>query len=62
MVDHPAQLPSIVAIYTNTSIAPQIFLKIDMGGHRAGVAPQTSGMHKTIGSIIQLESKAQQIS
>jgi D-serine deaminase-like pyridoxal phosphate-dependent protein len=56
MIDHPDQLPSIFAIYANTTIAHQIFIKIDMGGHRAGVAPQTTACSNLITSTLSLES------
>ncbi|KUJ24645.1 uncharacterized protein LY89DRAFT_605405 [Mollisia scopiformis] len=56
MIDHPAQLSSAVAIYKSSSIAPQIFLKIDMGTHRAGVPPQTEACAQLISSILSLES------
>jgi len=39
LVDHPSQLPVIRSIYASSSIKPLIFIKIDMGGHRAGVPP-----------------------
>ncbi|KAA8575178.1 hypothetical protein EYC84_004376 [Monilinia fructicola] len=39
MIDHPSQLRSVAAIHTKTNIPPLIFVKIDMGGHRAGVIP-----------------------
>jgi D-serine deaminase-like pyridoxal phosphate-dependent protein len=56
MVDHPFQLPSIHVIHANTSLVPQIFLKIDMGGHRAGVAPQTQACSDLLTSLLALES------
>ncbi len=56
MIDHPAQLPSAVAIYKNTSIAPQLLIKIDMGANRAGVVPQTEACSQLISSILSLEA------
>lgn len=59
MIDHPDQLPSVTAIHKATSFRPLIFLKIDMGGHRAGVAPQTSACSTLISRILSLESTGQ---
>jgi D-serine ammonia-lyase len=56
MVDHPDQLPAILAIHYNTSIVPQIFLKIDMGARRAGVAPQTEACSSLLSSLLSFES------
>lgn len=56
MIDHPAQLPSAVAIYKNTSIAPQLLIKIDMGANRAGVVPHTEACSQLISSILSLEA------
>ena len=56
IVDHPDQLPTILAIQSNTSIAPQIFLKIDMGARRAGVIPQTEACSTLIAAALSLES------
>ncbi|CZR55607.1 related to alanine racemase [Phialocephala subalpina] len=55
-IDHPDQLHSVAAIHKNTSLAPQIFLKIDMGGRRAGVAPQTTACSTLISNILSLEA------
>jgi D-serine ammonia-lyase len=52
MVDHPSQLPSVSSIPTLTSL----FIKIDMGGHRAGVAPQTESCSQLISSVLALEA------
>ncbi len=57
MVDHPDQLPSLVALHKQTNIPPLVFLKIDMGGHRAGVTPQTTTCSNLIASLINLESR-----
>jgi D-serine ammonia-lyase len=56
MVDHPSQLPSITAIYKSSSIVPSIFIKIDMGGHRAGVMPQSEACSQLISSVLELDS------
>ncbi|TAQ88109.1 hypothetical protein B7494_g3567 [Chlorociboria aeruginascens] len=57
MVDHHLQLPTIIAIYENSGIAPNLFIKIDMGGHRAGVTPQTEAASKLITSVLELDTK-----
>ncbi|KAL2063758.1 hypothetical protein VTL71DRAFT_5563 [Oculimacula yallundae] len=55
MVDHLDQLPNVIALHELSGNAPSIFLKIDMGGHRAGVAPQTSTCSALISSLLELE-------
>ncbi|RDL33287.1 uncharacterized protein BP5553_08726 [Venustampulla echinocandica] len=56
MVDHPGQLESVSQIHKSTSITPLIFLKIDMGSHRAGVVPQTDACYQLIASVVALET------
>ncbi|RDW75962.1 hypothetical protein BP5796_06783 [Coleophoma crateriformis] len=58
MVDHPHQLASVVAIKEESGVAPLIFLKIDMGGHRAGVAPNSAAASELISEILYLESQS----
>lgn len=55
MVDHINQLPSVIAIHEATSIAPSIFLKIDMGYHRAGVIPESETCSQLITSLLALQ-------
>ncbi|KAK0115638.1 hypothetical protein ONS96_014085 [Cadophora gregata f. sp. sojae] len=55
MVDHPDQLPNVTALHELSGNAPSVFLKIDMGGHRAGVAPQTTACTTLIASLLELE-------
>jgi D-serine deaminase-like pyridoxal phosphate-dependent protein len=57
MVDHPSQLPAVQAIQANTTHAPSIFIKIDMGAHRAGVMPQTEACSQLISSVLELDSQ-----
>lgn len=56
MIDHPAQLASVILLQQKTSIAPQIFLKINMGSNRAGVIPQTAACSTIITDILSLET------
>ncbi len=56
LVDHPDQLSAVLAIHSSTSIAPQTFLKVDMGARRAGVVPQTEACSNLIASLLSLES------
>jgi D-serine deaminase-like pyridoxal phosphate-dependent protein len=56
LVDHPAQLPSVEAIHKASSTIPSIFIKIDMGTHRAGVAPQSQAFSQLISSILALDT------
>ncbi|KAJ8066326.1 hypothetical protein OCU04_005402 [Sclerotinia nivalis] len=57
MIDHPSQLRSVAAIHTKTSIPPLIFIKIDMGGQRAGVIPGTDICSQLISSVISLANR-----
>jgi D-serine deaminase-like pyridoxal phosphate-dependent protein len=56
MIDHTAQLHSVVHLNEKTSIAPQIFLKINMGSNRAGVIPKTTHCKTLISDILSLEA------
>lgn len=55
MIDHVSQLSSIDEIYANTSIPPSVFIKIDMGGSRAGVRPQTEACSSLISGVLARE-------
>ncbi|TVY38817.1 D-serine dehydratase [Lachnellula occidentalis] len=52
LIDHPAQLLSVSSVQTPTSI----FIKIDMGGNRAGVIPNTESCSQLISSVLALEA------
>jgi D-serine deaminase-like pyridoxal phosphate-dependent protein len=54
MIDHPAQLDSVSRIYEKSGVPPLIFIKIDMGGHRAGVIPETTACTDLIASVSSL--------
>ncbi|KAH8680083.1 putative serine dehydratase domain-containing protein [Tricladium varicosporioides] len=56
MIDHPDQLQSVVTLYKECSTAPCIFLKIDMGDHRAGVVPRTAACSELIASLLALQT------
>jgi D-serine ammonia-lyase len=57
MIDHPSQLLSVSEIHKLSTIPPQVFLKIDMGGHRAGIPPQTQSCSQLISSILSLQTQ-----
>ncbi|PQE20363.1 D-serine dehydratase protein [Rutstroemia sp. NJR-2017a BBW] len=57
MIDHPAQLDSVSRIYAKSGIPPLIFIKIDMGGHRAGVIPDTTACTDLISSVLSLAKR-----
>ncbi|TEY74638.1 hypothetical protein BOTCAL_0072g00340 [Botryotinia calthae] len=57
MIDHPSQLRSVAAIHTKTSIPPLVFIKIDMGTHRAGVIPGTETCSQLISSVVSLAKR-----
>ncbi|PMD29862.1 hypothetical protein L207DRAFT_615429 [Hyaloscypha variabilis F] len=56
IVDHPDQLPSVLAIHANTYVAPEVFLKIDMGARRAGVPPSTEACSSLIAALLSFEA------
>lgn len=56
MIDHPAQLPSVAAIHQSSSVAPDVFLKIDVGYKRAGVAPQSAAFTSLVSSLLDFTS------
>jgi D-serine deaminase-like pyridoxal phosphate-dependent protein len=58
MVDHVSQLPNISALFEQSKVAPSIFLKIDMGGHRAGVEPDSPACKELITSLIALATSS----
>ncbi|CZT52373.1 related to alanine racemase [Rhynchosporium secalis] len=55
MVDHPDQLPNVITLQELSGNVPSIFLKNDIGCHRAGVTPQTSACSTLISSLLELE-------
>ncbi|KAL3425338.1 hypothetical protein PVAG01_02129 [Phlyctema vagabunda] len=57
MVDHPDQLAAVKAIKEQSGVAPLIFLKIDMGGRRAGVAPQSAVAADLISKLLALDTE-----
>lgn len=61
MVDHAAQLPSVSALFEQSKVPPSIFLKIDMGGHRAGVLPLSASCIDLITSILALSASSDPI-
>lgn len=58
MVDHVSQLPSISALFEQSNVPPSVFLKIDMGGHRAGVEPLSASCKDLIISILALSASS----
>ena len=58
MVDHVSQLPSISALFEQSKVPPSIFLKIDMGGHRAGVEPHSASCKDLIAAILALSTSS----
>ncbi|KAG9242515.1 putative serine dehydratase domain-containing protein [Calycina marina] len=54
MIDHPDQLASVTAIHEESGIAPDIFLKIDMGTKRAGVSLKTKEFSDLSASVLSL--------
>lgn len=55
MIDHPGQLPSVYAIAEQSGHPPLIFLKIDMGGKRSGVQPQSPAASQLISDLLAAE-------
>ncbi|RFU33805.1 hypothetical protein B7463_g2555, partial [Scytalidium lignicola] len=57
MVDHPGQLPFVEAIKIKSGIAPKIFIKVDMGGHRAGAQPFSDILSELVPGALELSSR-----
>lgn len=56
MVDNPDQLQTVIAIRKSAGVAPDVFLKIDMGYGRAGVPPLSLTASTLISSLLELIS------
>ena len=56
MVDHPAQLDSVIALEKASGVIPDIFLKIDMGYQRAGVPLGSKAASDLIASTLAILS------
>lgn len=56
MIDHKAQLLQVAEIHRASGELPSIFLKIDMGGHRAGAIPDSDSCLLLIKGIIAMEN------
>jgi D-serine deaminase-like pyridoxal phosphate-dependent protein len=55
LVDHPNQIHSVYRLKDESGIAPQIYLKVDMGYGRAGVLPQSQVASQLISDILSAE-------
>jgi D-serine deaminase-like pyridoxal phosphate-dependent protein len=58
MVDHVSQLPSVSALFEESKVPPSVFLKIDMGGHRAGVEPLSASCKDLITALLALSTSS----
>jgi D-serine deaminase-like pyridoxal phosphate-dependent protein len=56
MIDHPDQLTTAHAIAGESGHPPLIFLKIDMGGKRSGVDPQSATASQLISDLLAAEN------
>jgi D-serine ammonia-lyase len=54
MVDHPDQLRAIYEIRKESCVLPHIYIKVDMGYHRAGV-PQGQAVSQLISDLLLAE-------
>lgn len=55
MVDHPDQLRAAYAIRKESGVLPHIYIKFDMGYHRAGVLPQGQAISQYISDLLLAE-------
>ena len=56
LVDHPAQISSLAALAAASGCPPQVFLKVDTGYHRAGVAPNSSICDEVLDALLASEA------
>ncbi|KAI1091834.1 putative serine dehydratase domain-containing protein [Rostrohypoxylon terebratum] len=61
MVDHVAQVPHLVTLTTTSGHAPLVFLKVDVGGHRAGVIPDTPSCSALIDALLASETEGHSV-
>ncbi|KAI0881459.1 putative serine dehydratase domain-containing protein [Annulohypoxylon maeteangense] len=56
MVDHVDQVPYLSTLTTSGGHPPLVFLKVDVGGHRAGVIPDTPACSALISALLASET------
>lgn len=57
LIDHVNQLSVIEQVHEKSGVKPLIFIKIDMGGHRAGVLPSGETSTKLFESVVAAHKK-----
>ncbi|KAI1455825.1 putative serine dehydratase domain-containing protein [Annulohypoxylon moriforme] len=57
MVDHVDQVPYLSTLTTSAGHPPLVFLKVDVGGHRAGVIPGTPSCSALIDALLASETE-----
>jgi D-serine deaminase-like pyridoxal phosphate-dependent protein len=55
LVDHPLQIGCVRALGAEAGQKPLVFLKVDMGYHRAGVLPDSALCHEAIDGLLQAQ-------
>jgi D-serine ammonia-lyase len=58
-VDHPQQLKYVSALAEASGNKPLVFLKVDMGTHRAGVIPGSDLCNETVEALLEGERQGQ---
>ncbi|KAI1444059.1 putative serine dehydratase domain-containing protein [Annulohypoxylon stygium] len=61
MVDHVAQVPHLTTLTTTSGNPPLVFLKVDVGGHRAGVIPSTPSCSALISALLASETEGNSV-
>lgn len=57
LIDHPGQLQNVFKIKERSGVVPHVFIKIDMGTHRAGVPPHSQAVSQLISNILEVEDR-----
>ena len=61
MIDHPAQLQSLIAFKEQAGFPAMIFLKTDSGTHRAGLAPDSEEIADLVRQVIEGEERGDMV-
>lgn len=61
LVDHPEQLKAVLTVGAESGMRPHVYIKIDMGTHRSGVAPQSPAASQLISHVLKADDAGQAI-
>ena len=59
MVDHQDQLPLVASLTAESTHRPLVFVKIDMGYHRAGVEPETAACASLLRKLAEAHARGE---